>query len=134
MPIRITIDHFNRVVVGVGEGVLTIEDFVAYGLEVLKAQVLPYGKIIDVAACEPGFTPDELRSFAKIVREQPVKTPRGPLALVVDPQRGELARLFAGFDIDGRPANTFRSLREAREWLTRFQAEELAASRRAPPR
>jgi hypothetical protein len=129
MSIRVTIDHFNRVVVGVGEGVLTIQDLVAYGLEVLKAKVLHYGKIIDVAACEPGFTVVELAAFVQIVREQAAGRPRGPVALVVDPQRGEMARLFAGFDIDGRPANTFRSLREARDWLARFQAEELAASR-----
>jgi hypothetical protein len=133
MPIRVTIDHFNRVVVGVGEGVLTIEDLVAYGVDVLTAKVVHYGKIIDVTACEPGFTVIELTAFAQIVREHAVGQTRGPVALVVDPLRGEMARLFAGFDIDGRPANAFRSLREAREWLARFQAEELAASR-SPPR
>jgi hypothetical protein len=132
MPIRVTIDHFNRVVVGVGEGVLTIQDLVTYGLEILKAKVVHYGKIIDVAACEPGFTVIELTAFVEIVREQGAGHPRGPLALVIDPQRGEMARLFAGFDVDGRPANTFRSLREARKWIARFQAEELAASTSRP--
>ena len=134
MPIRVTIDHFNRVVIGVGDGVLTIQDLVAYGLEILKAKVVHYGKIIDVTACEPGFTVIELTAFVQIVREQAAGQPRGPLALVIDPQRGEMARMFAGFDVDGRPANTFRSLREARVWLARFQAEELAASRSPPPR
>jgi hypothetical protein len=132
MPIRTTIDHFNRVVVGVGEGVLTVQDLVAYGLEILKAKVVHYGKIIDVAACEPGFTVIELTAFVQIVREQAAGQQRGPLALVVDPQRGEMARMFAGFDVDGRPANTFRSLREARDWLARFQAEELATGTSRP--
>lgn len=133
MTIRSTIDHFNRVVVGVGEGVLTIQDLVAFGLEILKAKVVHYGKIIDVTACEPGFTVVELAAFAQIVREQAANAERGPLAFVVDPQRGEMARLFASFDIDGRPANTFRSLHEARRWLARFQAEELERAA-APPR
>ena len=133
MSIRVTIDHFNRVVVGVGEGVLTIQDLVTYGLEILKAKVVHYGKIIDVADCQPNFTVIELTAFVQIVREQAAGQQRGPLALVVDPQRGEMARMFAGFDVDGRPADTFRSLREAREWLARFQAEELAGSR-SPPR
>lgn len=134
MPIRSTIDHFNRVVVGVGEGVLTIEDLVAFGLEILKAKVVHYGKIIDVATCEPGFTVIELTAFAQIVREQAANAERGPLAFVVDPKRGEMARLFTGFDIDGRPANTFRSLHEARQWLARFPAEALERATAPPPR
>jgi hypothetical protein len=137
VPIRLTIDHLNRVVVGVGEGVLTIEDLVTFGLEVLKAKVLPYGKIIDVATCQPGFTEGELRAFAQIAREKVGTTQRGPLALVVDPTRGEMAKFFTNLDLEGRPANVFRSLREARQWMTQLQADERSAaipSRTRPPR
>jgi hypothetical protein len=118
MPIRVTIDHFNRIVVGVGDGVLTIPDLVAYGLEVLQAKVVHYGKIIDVAASEPNFTQAELSAFAQVVRETRTETKRGPLALVVDPRRGELAKVFTGLDMGGRRAQIFRSIHEARRWLT----------------
>jgi hypothetical protein len=117
MPIRVTIDHFNRIVVGVGDGVLTIPDLVAYGLEVLQAKVVHYGKIIDVAGSEPNFTSTELSAFAQVVRETRADAPRGPLALVVDPKRGELANLFVGLDMGGRRAEVFRSIHDARRWL-----------------
>ena len=138
VPIRLNIDHLNRVVIGVGEGVLTIQDLVAFGLEVLKAKVLPYGKIIDVATSTPGFTEGELRAFAQIAREQVGTTQRGPLALVVDPARGEMAKFFTNLDLEGRPANVFRSLHEARQWMAQLRAEEQRATavptRTRPPR
>lgn len=125
MPIRVTIDHFNRVVIGVGDGVLTIPDLVAFGLEVLQAKVVHYGKIIDVAGSEPDFTRTELLAFARVVRETRAGSPRGPLALVVDPKRGELAKLFTGLDMEGRPGRIFRSIHDARRWLaTRLRAQE----------
>ncbi len=118
MPIRITIDHFNRIVVGVGDGTLTIPDLVAYGLEVLREKVVHYGKIIDVAGSEPNFNAAELAAFAKVLRATRPDTPRGPLALVIDPKRGELAKLFIGFEMGDRNAQVFRSIHEARRWLT----------------
>jgi hypothetical protein len=125
MPIRVTIDHFNRVVIGVGDGVLSIPDLVSFGLEVLQAKVVHYGKIIDVAASEPAFTRTELMAFAQVVRETRPDAQRGPLALVVDPKRGELAKLFTGLDMEGRPGQVFRSIHDARRWITaRMRAQE----------
>jgi hypothetical protein len=125
MPIRVTIDHFNRVVIGVGDGVLTLPDLVSFGLEVLQAKVVHYGKIIDVAASEPAFTRTELLAFAQVVRETRAGSPRGPLALVVDPKRGELAKLFTGLDMEGRPGQIFRSIHDARRWLAaQMRAQE----------
>lgn len=118
MAIQVTIDHFNRLVIGVGQGTLTVQDLVGYGLEVLRANVVSYGKIIDVATATPGFTRQELMAFTQVLRETRADAPRGPVALVIDRRRGEMARLFAGVDIGGRPANVFRTIHEAREWIT----------------
>lgn len=117
MPIRVTIDPYNRIVIGVGDGVLTISDLVSFGLEVLQANVVHYGKIIDVAGSEPAFTKTELSAFAQVVRETRPDVHRGPLALVVDPKRGELAKIFVGFEMGGRRAQVFRSIHDARRWL-----------------
>ncbi len=107
MPIRVTVDHFNRIVMGVGDGVLTIPDLVSYGLEVLQAKVVHYGKIIDVAGSEPDFTRNELSAFAKVVRETRADALRGPLALVVDPKRGDLAKMFVGLEMEaGAPKSS----------------------------
>ena len=125
MPIRVTIDHFNRVVIGVGDGVLTIPDLVSFGLEVLHAKVVHYAKIIDVAECQPDFSRTELLAFARVARETQTDLRRGPLALVVDPRRGEMARLFAGLAMEGRPVEVFRSIHNARRWLTARQHEQI---------
>lgn len=126
MAIQVTIDHFNRLVIGVAQGTLALQDLVAFGLEVLKAGVVPYGKIIDVAAAEPGFTREELMAFAKVVRDTQPGTPRGPLALVIDPKRGDMARLVMDLDFADRPANLFRSIHAARQWMN----EQLHARQR----
>jgi hypothetical protein len=109
MPIRVTIDHFNRIVIGVGDGVLTIPDLVSYGLEVLQAKVVHYGKIIDVAGSEPAFTRTELSAFAQVVRETRADTLRGSLALVIDPKRGELAKMFVGFEMGAGTPGSFEA-------------------------
>ena len=125
MPIRVTIDHFNRIVIGVGDGVLTIPDLVSYGLQVLQAKVVHYGKIIDVAGSEPDFTRIELSAFAQVVRETRADARRGPLALVVDPKRGDMAKMFIGLEMGGRRAEVFRSIHDARRWLaTQMKAQE----------
>jgi hypothetical protein len=124
MPIRVTIDHFNRIVIGVGDGVLTIPDLVAYGLEVLQAKVVHYGKIIDLAGSEPNFTRAELSAFAQVLRETRADAPRGPLALVADPKRGDLAKIFVGLEMGGRRARVFRSIHDARRWLTAQTKEQ----------
>jgi hypothetical protein len=126
MAIQVTIDHFNRLVIGVAQGTLVLQDLVAFGLEVLKADVVPYGKIIDVAAATPGFTRQELIAFAQIVRDTRPDTPRGPLAFVIDPKRGDMARLFTDIEIADRPANLFRSIHAARRWMN----EQLHARQR----
>jgi hypothetical protein len=117
MPIQVTIDPFNRLVIGVGQGTLVLNDLVAFGLEVLRAGVVPYGKIIDFAAATPDFTRQELLAFAQVVRETQTNVPRGPLAMVIDPKRGDMARLFADVEIGGRSANVFRSIHQARRWM-----------------
>ena len=56
------------------------------------------------------------RSCASSIR----KGPRGPLALVADPNRGELAQTFKALTADDRPVEVFRSIHEARKWLAQF--------------
>jgi hypothetical protein len=121
MPIRVTIDQFNRVVIGVGDGVLTIPDLASFGLEVLHAKVVHYARIIDVSQCQPDFSRTELLAFARVARETQTNLPRGPLALVVDPRRGEMAKLFADLAMEGRSVEVFRSIHNARRWLAAQQ-------------
>ena len=47
------------------------------------------------------------------------KGPRGPLAIVADSQRGELAQTFKALSSDDRPVEVFRGIHDARKWLAR---------------
>jgi hypothetical protein len=63
---------------------------------------------------------DELLAADQRLRTVTPKGPRGPLALVADPQRGELAQTFKALAADDRPVEIFRSIHEARKWLAKF--------------
>jgi len=124
MPIRHTLYHPDRLVIAIGSGELTLVDFVAFAKAVADAGVAHYRKIFDVIDARPGFTDAELQALAKYIREYPVPGKRGALAFVVDPDRGEFAKVFANIEIGGRPARTFRSIHDARKWIADNPPEE----------
>lgn len=118
MPLRTTIYHPDRMVIGVASGQLTIADMIDFGREVVASGTLHYRKIIDVVAATPGFTEQELAGFLELVRGARTDRPRGPLAIVADSARGDIARAFAQLSGEDRPAQVFRSIHEARRWLS----------------
>lgn len=126
MPITQTIDPLARLVLGIGSGELTLTELATFSRDALRAGLMHYSKLIDVTDCTPGFTSAELAVLATVLRENRTDTPRGPLAIVADPHRGEFARLFTGFEIDGRPAQVFSSIHDARRWLREQSAPEVA--------
>ena len=126
MPIKQAIDHPNRLILAVGSGELTLADLATFTRDIVRAGLLHYSKLIDVANCAPGFSKEELAAFGQVVREIRTETLRGPLAVVADPNRGEFARIFTDFNIDGRPAKVFRSIHEARRWLTEQTVQDNA--------
>jgi hypothetical protein len=77
-----------------------------------------YRKIIDVTwANSKAIGQEELMSFEARLREFALHRPRGPLAIVADPNRGDLARTFKALTSADRPIEVFRSIHEARKWL-----------------
>ncbi|MBL0900463.1 MAG: hypothetical protein IBJ17_17420 [Reyranella sp.] len=63
--------------------------------------------------------------LAERLRTAPVPRQRGPLAIVADHERGELARLFTSMTSDERPVKVFRSIHAARKWLLENSRVEL---------
>lgn len=118
MPIQLTIYHPDRLVIGRATGDMALAEFVSFGREIEKAGLAHYRKIIDVLDARPAFTEQEFLSLVLLVREARVDRRRGALAFVADPNRGQFAKLFASVDVDGRPAKVFRSIHDARKWLT----------------
>lgn len=126
MPISQVLDPLSRLVLGIGSGEVTLTDLATFTRDVVRADLLHYSKLIDVAHCTPNFTEEELAAFVTVLREIHTDIPRGPLAIVVDPRRGTFARIFADLDVGGRPAKVFTSIHDARRWLREQAAPGLA--------
>ena len=117
MPIRSTYYHPDRLVIGVATGRLVLADLVEFARGIAEAKLTHYRKVVDVIDAHPGFSEAELTALAQYIRQYPVGGKRGAIAFVADPNRGELAKLFASLEVDGRPAAVFRSIHDARKWL-----------------
>jgi hypothetical protein len=116
MPIHLEIFHPDRIIVAVGRGNVTVQDFAELVAKVVEAGVLHYRKIIDVADAESQEVDwDVLIKADEMMRNLPGRQ-RGPLALVVDRARGDMARAFKEQSTD-RPVGVFGSIHEARAWL-----------------
>jgi hypothetical protein len=117
MAIQTTFYHPDRLVIGIFEGGMKLKDFLDIALEIRKNNVVHYRKIINVIDAYPEFTEQELMALVQVLRETPTG-PRGPVAFVADMERGEFARLFSQLEVGGRPAQVFRSIHDARKWLS----------------
>ena len=123
MPIHLEISHPNRLVVGVARGPVTLPEYGKFISDMVDAGVIRYRKIIDVTSAESSTVGiEELRSFEDGLRGSS-KVKRGPLAIVADPRRGELAQAFKAMTSADRPVEVFRSIHDARAWLQKFPIE-----------
>jgi hypothetical protein len=120
MPIQLEIFHPDRIVVGVGRGEVTLEEYQNFLMELVKAGVLHYRKIIDAMSATTSnlsvekFVALEARLAAS---SQANKLPRGPLAIVVNRESTQTARLFNAMASKDRPVEVFSSIHDARRWL-----------------
>lgn len=130
MSIKSSVDHPNRLIYGFFSGPLTLVELAGFAREVVSSGLLHYRKLFHVVEAKPDFTEREMAAMAQVLREQPVKIPRGPMAFVIDPERGDIVKLFASLDVEGRPAKVFRSVHDARKWL----GEQPVADEREPPK
>lgn len=118
MPVQIEINHPDRLVVGIGRGNVTIEEYQQFLAELLSAQVLHYRKIIDITLAKANtIGRDALLAMEARLSAVGDKYPRGPLAIVTHPEQIELAQAFKALTSRERPIEVFRSIHDARRWL-----------------
>src|SRR3954464_13478905 len=116
MPIQLEIFHPDRIIVIVARGNVTLEEYGVLLGDVVKAGGVHYRKILDATSAESEeVTKDVLLKADELTRNLKGR-PRGPLALVVDRSRGDLARTFKSLSTD-RPVEVFGSIHDARTWL-----------------
>ena len=118
MPIQIEVFHPDRILVGIGRGNVTLREYGEFVAEVVKANLMHYRKIIDATGAESAvIDKDVLLAFDEQMRGFSKGRKRGPLALVVDRKRGDLARTFKALSSPDRPVEVFGSIHDARNWL-----------------
>jgi hypothetical protein len=119
VPIQVEIFHFDRLVVGIGRGVVTLPEYGKFITDLIQQGLMHYRKIIDVTSVDSSpITKEILLAFDARLREYN-KTPRGPLAVVARRDRNEVALAFKALTSADRPIEIFRGIHEARAWLAR---------------
>ena len=116
MPIQLEIFHPDRILVVIARGNVTLEEYRDLLAEIVKAGVVHYRKIIDSAGAESDAINLDVLLKADAMTRNLGSRPRGPLALVVDRSRGDMARAFQEQSTD-RPVGVFGSIHDARAWL-----------------
>jgi hypothetical protein len=119
VPIQVEIFHFDRLVVGIGRGVVTLAEYGKFVTDLIQQGLMHYRKIIDVTSVDSSpITEEILLAFDARLKEYN-KTPRGPLAVVARRDRNEIALAFKAITSRDRPIEIFRGIHEARAWLAR---------------
>lgn len=116
MPIYLTVDRLERVVMIVAHGDIGDEDIARAAQDLLAADVVTYAKIVDSSASATHATSEHVAAIVRMMREAPGSEARGPVACVIDPRRPGFADDFVAQTGAERPIKLFTSLREARQW------------------
>ncbi len=121
MAIRFQINHPERMVVGVAEGVVTLKDIIRFAIDVGENRANTYRRILDFMSCTTMLSDADIVAYRDRVRELPAdKRPAGATALVSSEKNAVLSRLFTDTIGTDRPAQVFSSIREARKWLDQY--------------
>lgn len=115
MPIYMEISKLHRTVTIVARGELMPDEIMGAAKQLFDAQVPQFAKLIDVSGASAAVGPEQVQRIADLFRGGP-DVKRGPVAFLVNPDKGEFARAFAATGSE-RPVSVFKSLRDARAWL-----------------
>jgi hypothetical protein len=117
MPIELRIHRPDRIAMGVTQGEVTLQDLEGFAGKLVETETLHYRKIIHVTSGTLKGSELDMAVFSERIRDMIQNKRSGPIAIVVDPERGEFSRLFVQQTAGGRPGRVFHSVHDAREWL-----------------
>lgn len=123
MPIYMEISRLHRCVTIVARGKIAPDEIMGAAQNLFDAKVPEFAKIVDLLDASTNVNLEQVGRIAALLRGgSDVK--RGPVAFMVDPNRGEFARAFAATEHGERPIHLVKNLREAREWLAKLEADQ----------
>lgn len=118
MPISAEIDHEKKLVRVVLEGRIALDELFDKLDELLKQDIMPYGKLFDARAAQLAFSDADVMALAARTRAYAALAPRGPVALVT--ARRDTTNIlwrFMNLSPGERPLAMFERVRDAVEWL-----------------
>ncbi len=118
MPIRFTVDHGERFVHAVAEGVVSLKDMEEYLDQIVVQGALPYRKLWDCSKVIYQYDDNDIMRLGARVAAYANLDPRGPVAIVaVTDDAIDASLRFANLGSAKRPTKIFRSEAAARKWL-----------------
>jgi thiamine pyrophosphate-dependent acetolactate synthase large subunit-like protein len=118
MPLRWEISHADKLVVIVGEGVVTLKDVEVYLDAIVTAEAMPYGKLFDAAKVIPEHDDNDLMMLGARMSAYSSTLKGGPLAFVVtDPATRQTIERYINLSKADRPVAIFGTAIEARAWI-----------------
>jgi hypothetical protein len=118
MPLRWEISHADRLVLIIGEGVVTLKDVEAYLDDIVTADAMSYGKLFDAAKVVPEHDDHDLMMLGARMSAYSTTLKGGPLAFVStnEATRETIAR-YINLSKASRPVAIFKTFPEARAWI-----------------
>jgi hypothetical protein len=117
MPITCQINHLDRLVIGVSEGVVTLKDIVTFIDNIVADGTQPYRKIFDARQGSSGLSQDDLKALTQRLRSGPIARPLGPFAVIAGNQGDALVQILKPFAAVKRPMRLFKDMASARRWI-----------------
>lgn len=122
MPLEYKIDHADRLVTVGGEGVVLLDDILAYFEALVAANAMSYPKLVDGRQTEPQVSDDDMLAIGARVAEYAAHDPRGPIAAVAGPRSREFLQRFRSLLGARRPFEVFETVEGAQAWLGALSA------------
>lgn len=133
MPVYMEISRLHRTVTIVARGTISPDEIRGVAQQLAEANVRPFARIVEVAGATTEWTPEQVAQVAQLLRGASTEK-RGPVAFIIDPSRTTFSKALAEMTKGEGPIELFRSLRDAREWLSRIEhAREHPETVAAPP-
>lgn len=118
MPIRFTIDHADRLVHAVAEGIVRRQDMEDYLDQIVVQGGLPYRKLWDCRNVVYEYDDNDMMVMGARIAAYGHLGARGPIAIIaVTPEAIEASIRYANLGGAKRPAQVFQTEAQAREWL-----------------
>ena len=122
MPLHWDIDHTNKFMVVVAEGMVTRQEVDRMLDDMIAERALGYRRLFDGTQGDTTMGPSEMLDLGVRMRTLHQHGKMGPLAVVVPVEKWEMvARVLGMLAAAKRPMRVFQTVAKARRWLKKHE-------------